>query len=84
LVVSVGVNVAVIVEGPAPAKLSVVPLIDATFVFDEEYVNDPGVDDDGALIVVEASPKVALIAANTPRVGVALVTVTVVVVVAPV
>jgi hypothetical protein len=35
LVVSVGVNVAVIVEVPAPAKLSVVPLIDATFVFDE-------------------------------------------------
>jgi len=50
------VNVAVIVEVPAPTNESVVPLIDATAVFDDEYANDPGVDDDGALIDVELSP----------------------------
>jgi len=69
-VVSFGVNVAVIVEVPAPTNESVVPLIDATAVFDDEYVNDPGVDELGALIEVGLSPKIALIAVNTPRVGV--------------
>jgi len=78
------VNVAVIVAVPAPTNESDVPLIDTTPVFEEVYVNVPGVDEVGALIDVEESPKVAVIAANTPRVGVALVTVTVAVVVVPV
>ena len=74
-------NVAVIVEVPTPAKLSVVPDIVATLVFDELYVNVPGVEEVGALIVAAASPKVAVIGLNAPNVGIARFTVTTMVVV---
>ena len=70
-----------IVDVPTPAKLSVVPDIVATPVFDEVYVNLPGVDEVGALIVAAVSPKVAVIGLNVPNVGVALLTVTTMVVV---
>jgi len=78
------VNVAVTVAVPAPTNVIVVPLIDTTPVFEDEYVNDPGIEELGALIVAVVSPKVAVIAVNTPRVGVARFTVTVAVVVVPV
>jgi len=79
--VSAGVNVAVIVDVPAPLNVSVVPDIVATLVFDEVYVNVPGVEELGALIVAAVSPKVAVIGLNAPRIGVALLTVTTMVVV---
>ena len=81
MLVSVGVNVAVIVDVPAPAKLSVVPDIVATLVFDEVYVNVPGVEEVGALIEAAVSPKRAVIGLNAPRIGIARFTVTTMVVV---
>ena len=74
-------NVAVIVDVPAPLNVSVEFDIVATLVFDEVYVNVPGVEEMGALIVPGVSPKVAVIGLNAPRIGVALLTVTTMVVV---
>ena len=81
MLVSAGVNVAVIVDVPAPLNVSVVPDIVATLVFDELYVNVPGTEEVGALIEAVVSPKVAVIGLNAPRIGIARFTVMTVVVV---
>ncbi len=47
---------AVIVEVPAPAKVSVDPLIVATAVWEEVYANEPAVSAEGAVMVCAASP----------------------------
>ena len=70
LVVSVGVNVAVIVAVPAPTIVIVEALNDTTDVSDDAYVNAPGVDGVGADTVEGASPKVAEIGDHV-NVGVA-------------
>jgi hypothetical protein len=65
------VKFAVMVDVPAPVKVSVDPLTVATAVFDEVYANVPGVLEVGAVIVVALSPKVAETLLNDPSVGVA-------------
>jgi hypothetical protein len=65
------VKFAVMVDVPAPVKVSVDPLTVATAVFDEVYANVPGVLEVGAVIVVALSPKVAETLLNGPSVGVA-------------
>ena len=71
---------AVMVEVPAPVKVSVDPLMVATAVSEDEYEKDPGTDDVGAVIVAVLSPKVAETLVNVPSTGVAWATVTVIVV----
>ena len=76
----VGVKLAVMVEVPAPVKVSVEPLTVATAVSEDEYEKDPGTDDVGAVMVAALSPNVALTLVNVPSTGVAWATVTVIVV----
>ena len=55
---SVGVNVAVIVDEPAPATVAVAPLSEITDGSDDAYVNVPTGEDVGVPMAKSASPKV--------------------------
>jgi hypothetical protein len=69
--VSVGVNVAVITELPAPTTVAELPLTEMTEVVAEEYVNVPGVLDVGSVSGNVASPYAFVTAPHDPKVGVA-------------
>lgn len=73
-VLSVGVNVAVMTELPAPATVNVVPEILITDEAADEYTNEPGSDPatDGAVIVKFSSPKLLFTSLHVEKVGVAL------------
>ena len=81
---SFGVKVAVITEEPAPTTVRVEPETLITDVVAEEYENEPGTDPvtEGAVTVNAESPKFFETPLQVENVGVALPTVTVIVVVA--
>ena len=60
MVVSVGVNVAVIVDDPAPTTVAVEPDVDTTETVADEYDHEPGTEfvTVGAVKLNDASPKV--------------------------
>ncbi len=60
MVVSVGVNVAVIVDVPAPTTVAVEPDVDTTEAVADEYDHEPGTEfvTVGAVKLNDASPKV--------------------------
>jgi hypothetical protein len=74
LVESVGVNVAVMTEVPAPVTVSVVPKTLMTDVVADEYVKVPGRDPVtvGAVTVNGESPKFFETSLQADNVGVAL------------
>jgi hypothetical protein len=76
--VFVGVKVAVIVEDPTPARVTVLPETVATDVLDEEYETDPAIVEPetvavGSLIENAESPKFFEIFEIVDRLGVVLV-----------
>ena len=66
MVVSVGVNVAVIVDDPAPTTVAVEPDVDTTETVADEYDHEPGTEfvTVGAVKLNDASPKVLDTGAN--------------------
>ena len=86
--VEVGVNVAVIIDDPPPTTVTVDPDTVATAVVAEPYDHAPTTADPpnvavGLLNPNAASPKVFAEILNSPSVGVAFLTVTVIVTVPP-
>jgi hypothetical protein len=76
--VFVGVKVAVIVEDPTPARVTVLPETVATDVLDEEYETDPAIVEPetvavGSLIENAESPKFFEIFEIVDRLGVVLI-----------
>ena len=87
-VVSVGVNVAVTTDDPAPAIVTVFPEIVATDEFADTYPHAPAIDDppndaDGSVTPKATSSNVLAGNDNAPSDGVAFATVTVIVTVPP-
>ena len=84
MAVLVGVKVAVITEEPPPTTVRDVPETLMTDVVADEYENEPATDPvtEGAVTVKAESPKFLETLLQLEKVGVALPTVTVIVVVA--